>query len=81
VTTLDEMNSFRSKSFNNLEEILSLSVAEEERNRKAELDDSDARIGETPMTTRERGSKRKETSLQETIQMVRLNVDWSRFVT
>jgi hypothetical protein len=72
VTTLDEMNSFRSKSFNNLEEILSLSVAEEERNRKAELDDSDAhaRIGETPLTTRERGSKRKETSLQETIQML-----------
>ncbi|RZC34570.1 SMC N, IncA, CALCOCO1 and/or DUF3584 domain containing protein [Asbolus verrucosus] len=71
--TLDEMHSFRSKSFNNLEEILSFNMAEEERNRKgAEHDDSAYRMGtETPLTSRnEKGARRKENSLQETINML-----------
>ncbi|EFA00864.1 centrobin isoform X2 [Tribolium castaneum] len=56
VTTLDEMNSFRSKS---LEEILSFNMAEEED-----------KMGETPVSSRpEKGTRRKD-GLQETIQML-----------
>ncbi|XP_044261954.1 protein FAM184A-like isoform X2 [Tribolium madens] len=56
VTTLDEMNSFRSKS---LEEILSFNMAEEEE-----------KMGETPVSSRpEKGTRRKD-GIQETIQML-----------
>lgn len=69
VTTLDEINSFRSKSFTNLEELLSFEIPEEERGRKFDL-------GETPVSSREKANRKKETAIQDTIQMVKFVFDW-----
>lgn len=77
VATLDDINSFKTRSFNNLEEILSLNGRNGgvEDKHKGKEDGSTSqmtyRLGETPLSSRsEVKMGKKKDSLQDTIQMV-----------